>query len=175
LESSPPLVVMKGRQASLKGPDADRIHQQGYVGEMEGGVLTISDVEILYLLEQGKIRVSDEGGSERTFEDLLVSLSAEDPDLWLRYLLFSDLRKRGYAVKPGYGPSLEFRVYGRGAAVGKEPAKYLVYGVAEGRSVSLAELAKISSSAKLSKKDLVLAVIDRQGEITYYDTTEVSL
>ncbi len=170
-----PRATLKKKVATLCGPDADRIHQQGVFGELEKGVLTISDVEMLFLQDHGKIQVIGEGGMEMGFDDLLHHFSPGDPDLWLRFLLYSDLRKRGYTVKPGYGPKLEYRIYDRGAAVGKEPAKYLVYGLVEGKSVSISEIASVANSAKLSKKDLILAVIDRQGEITYYDTSEINL
>ena len=157
------------------GPDADRVHQQGTFGELKGGKLTLSDIEILFLLDREKISLVDEEGVIWTFPRFVEEVSKTDKQVWLRYLLYSDLRKRGYTVKPGYGPKLEFRVYDRGATVGKDPAKYLVYGLVEGEMIAINDLTSISSSAKLSKKDLILAVIDRQGEITYYDTTEVTL
>ncbi len=157
----------------MSGPDADRTHQQGTFGEMERGVLTLSDVEIMYLLEKDKIMLIDRDGKALSMEDFLRLATEEDPDLWMRYLLYSDLRKRGYVVKPGFGPKLEYRVYRRGAAMGTEPAKYLVYGLVEGKPVAISEIAAVSSSAKLSKKELIFAVTDRQGEITYYDASEI--
>ena len=175
MSDSLPKAVLSKRVATITGPDADRINQQGMYGELEKGVLTLSDVEMLVLIEHDKIRVHDELDKQLTFDDLLLRFSCEDPELWLRFLLYSDLRKRGYTVKPGYGPCLEYRVYERGAQVGKEPAKYLVYGLIEGNPISITEIASVSNSAKLSKKDLILAVVDRQGEITYYETSEINL
>jgi tRNA-intron endonuclease len=170
-----PRCILKDGKGLVLGPDADRIHQQGFFGELEGGKLILSDVEILFLLEKEKMALEGESGKPLTFPDLVESLSWTDNGVWLRYLLYSDLRRRGYIVKAGFGPKLEYRVYSRGAVVGKEPAKFLVYGLVEGRTVAMNELTSISNSAKLSKKDLILAVIDRQGEITYYDTSEVAL
>lgn len=159
----------------ITGPDADRVHQQGSVGELQGGRLTLSDVEVLYMLEREKIWLYGPSGERIEFPSLVEAISDEDPEVWLRYLLYSDLRRRGYIVKPGYSRGLEYRVYRRGAEVGKEPAKYLVVGLAEGKAVTIQELASLAESAKLSNKDLILAVIDRQGEITYYDASEVAL
>jgi tRNA-intron endonuclease len=159
----------------MVGPDADRVHQQGSMGELQSGRLTLSGVEVLYLMEREKIELSGSSGAGIDFPSLVEALSEDDPEVWLRFLLYSDLRRRGYIVKPGYTKGLEYRVYRRGAEVGKEPAKYLVVGLVEGRAVTVPELASIANSAKLSKKDLILAVIDRQGEITYYDASEVSL
>lgn len=173
LSTLPKLTLVQDK-VILSGSEAEALHQQGFFGEWEGGRLTLLDVEALFLVEREKISVSDSTGKIMTFPELVEYFSKEDPDFWLRYLLYSDLRRRGYVVKPGYGPKLEFRVYRRGAVVGKEPAKYLVYGLVEGKTISLSELRAISNTAKLSKKDLVLAVIDRQGEITYYDATEIT-
>ncbi|MEJ5292027.1 MAG: tRNA-intron lyase [Candidatus Methanosuratincola sp.] len=175
MPESLPKAIITGNQCIISGPDADRLHQQGAVGTMEKGVLKLNDVEVLYLLEREKIAVYDEQGGVLDFPSLLRQFEGYEPEIWLKFLLYSDLRKRGYTVKPGFGPKLEYRVYERGASVGKEPAKYLVYGVIEGKTVRVSDIASISESAKLSKKDLILAVIDRQGEITYYDTTEVNL
>lgn len=162
-------------EGTMVGPDADRVHQQGSMGELQGGRLTLSGIELLYLMEREKIELSDPSGKRMEFPSLVEALSEDDPEVWLRFLLYSDLRRRGYIVKPGYSKGLEYRVYRRGAEVGKEPAKYLVVGLVEGRAVTVPELASIANSAKLSKKDLILAVIDRQGEITYYDASEVAL
>lgn len=157
------------------GPKNEEIHKQGYFGEFEGDRLILSDVEALFLVDKEKIIVIDENGRILSFKDLVYRLSEKNENLWLKYLLYSDLRRRGYIVKEGYGGDLEFRVYRRGATIGKEPAKYLVYGLVEGRTISISELRNISNRAKLSNKDLIIAVIDRQGEITYYEALEINL
>lgn len=162
-------------RGTMVGPDADRVHQQGSVGEFQGGKLTLTGVEVLYLMEREKIELLDPSGKKVEFPSLVEALSEDDSEVWLRFLLYSDLRHRGYIVKPGYSKGLEYRVYRRGAEVGKEPAKYLIVGLVEGKAVAVKELASIANSAKLSQKDLILAVIDRQGEITYYDASEVTL
>ena len=169
-----PKSTLKQKKAIISGPDADKVHQQGTFGELEEGKLVLSDAEILFLLEREKILLHDESGRLLAFPEAVALLSKNDHEMWVRYLLYSDLRRRGYIVKLGYGPKLEYRVYRRGAIVGKEPAKYLVYGLVEGKTIGISELTSISNSAKLSKKDLILAVIDRQGEIAYYDTSEIT-
>ncbi|MDD1764390.1 MAG: tRNA-intron lyase [Candidatus Methanomethyliaceae archaeon] len=169
-----PKSLLKQKKAIISGPDADKVHQQGSFGELEKGRLSLSDVEILFLLEREKILLYDDSGKLLAFPEAVALLSKNDHEMWVRYLLYSDLRRRGYIVKPGYGPKLEYRVYRRGAIVGKEPAKYLVYGLVEGKTIGISELTSISNSAKLSKKDLILAVIDRQGEIAYYEASEIT-
>ncbi|MCC6012761.1 MAG: tRNA-intron lyase [Candidatus Verstraetearchaeota archaeon] len=168
----PEKAILIGNKIILTGSSAEKIHEQGYYGEWEDNKLVLFDAEALYLLDNNKIIVVDESNKVLTFQELVNLLSKNDPNVWLRYLLYSDLRRRGYIVKEGYGKGLEFRVYRRGAEIGKEPAKYLVYGLLEGKTISISELKNISNKAKLSNKNLIIAVIDRQGEITYYETME---
>mgnify|MGYP000107575780 CR=1 FL=1 len=171
----PEKAILMGNKIILTGSGAERIHEQGYYGEWEDNKLILFDIEALYLLDNNKIILVDESNKVLTFQELINLLSKNDPNIWLRYLLYSDLRRRGYIVKEGYGKGLEFRVYRRGAIIGKEPAKYLVYGLIEGKTISISELKNISNKAKLSNKDLIIAVIDRQGEITYYEAMEITL
>jgi tRNA-intron endonuclease len=159
----PEKAILMGNKIIVTGSGAEKLHEQGYYGEWEDNKLVLFDVEALYLLDNNKIILVDESNK----------VLKNDPNIWLRYLLYSDLRRRGYVVKEGYGKGLEFRVYRRGAMIGKEPAKYLVYGLIEGKTISISELKNISNKAKLSNKDLIIAVIDRQGEITYYEAMEI--
>jgi tRNA-intron endonuclease len=170
----PEKAILMGNKIIVTGSGAEKLHEQGYYGEWEDNKLVLFDVEALYLLDNNKIILVDESNKVLTFQELVNLLLKNDPNIWLRYLLYSDLRRRGYVVKEGYGKGLEFRVYRRGAMIGKEPAKYLVYGLIEGKTISISELKNISNKAKLSNKDLIIAVIDRQGEITYYETMEIT-
>jgi tRNA-intron endonuclease len=170
----PEKAILMGNKIIVTGSGAEKLHEQGYYGEWEDNKLVLFDVEALYLLDNNKIILVDESNKVLTFQELVNLLLKNDPNIWLRYLLYSDLRRRGYVVKEGYGKGLEFRVYRRGAMIGKEPAKYLVYGLIEGKTISISELKNISNKAKLSNKDLIIAVIDRQGEITYYEAMEIT-
>ena len=98
-----------------------------------------------------------------------------NPDFWVNYLVYKDLRSRGYIVRPGFGEASTYRIYGRGAKVGVNPSKFVVSIITEGVSLYLTDLDKIVKAAKGIRKNLVLAVIDRQGEVTYYKCNAVDL
>ncbi|RLE50506.1 MAG: tRNA-intron lyase [Candidatus Methanomethylicota archaeon] len=151
--------------------EASLLKKSGY-GGVEGDFLTLTRVETLYLLDRGKIRVVDEQGKEYSLKELVDFYAKYDKDIWLKHLVYSDLRKRGYIVKQGFREEgIEFRVYRKGAEVGKEAAKYLVVGIAEGTILDVSELQSLAERAQKAGKELILAVIDRQGEITYYDVS----
>ncbi|RLE56912.1 MAG: tRNA-intron lyase [Candidatus Methanomethylicota archaeon] len=162
-----------GDRITVSGADATRLHNKGFYGEFENGILVLSTVEALYLLDRGKIRLVI-NSTELSFEDAVKYFSKFDRDLWVKYIIYSDLRRRGYVVKSGFG-GLSFRVYERGASVGREAAKYLVFGALEGKSLSLSELYEMVRSARNSRKNLILAIVDRHDDVTYYDVTEVVL
>ena len=86
-----------------------------------------------------------------------------------------DLRKRGYIVRAGYGEGIEFRVYKRGADIEKDSAKYLIYPVFEGSPIELRDLDKISRVALGSRKDLIVATVDRQSKPIYYSVNKFEI
>lgn len=77
-------------------------------------------------------------------------------------------------VREGFGLGIDFRVYERGE-YGKETAKYLIFGIQEGQPVSVEDLARALRYVQSLKKRLVLAVINRRGEIVYYSISQLTL
>lgn len=77
-------------------------------------------------------------------------------------------------VREGFGLGIDFRVYERGE-YGKEIAKYLIFGIQEGQPVSVEDLARSLSYVQSLKKKLVLAVINRRGEVVYYSLSQLNL
>ena len=86
-----------------------------------------------------------------------------------------DLRKRGYIVRPGYGDGIEFRVFKRGANFEEDAAKFLIYPVYEGTPIELRDLDKISRVAMSSRKDLIVATVDRLSKTIYYSVKKFQL
>jgi len=150
------------------------LSSRGY-GVSENGELTLSFYEALFLLSKEIIEVEDEKtGKEVSFQELLNRFQSVDENAWVRYLIYRDLRSRGYVAREGFGLGIDFRVYERGE-YGKETAKYLIFGIQEGQPVSMEELARALRYVQSLKKKLVLAVINRRGEIVYYSLSQLTL
>jgi len=147
---------------------------RGY-GVPENGKLTLTFYEALFLLGKEVIEVEDQKtGRKVGFQDLLKRFRSVDENAWVRYLIYRDLRGRGYVAREGFGLGIDFRVYERGE-YGKETAKYLIFGIQEGQPVSVEELARTLRYVQSLKKNLVLAVINRRGEIVYYSLSQLTL
>jgi len=150
------------------------LSQRGY-GVSENGKLTLTFYEALFLLSKEIIEIEDEETGEKVgFQDLLKRFQSADENAWVRYLIYRDLRSRGYVAREGFGLGIDFRVYERGE-YGKETAKYLIFGIQEGQPVSVEELARALGYVQSLKKKLVLAVINRRGEIVYYSLSQLTL
>jgi tRNA-intron endonuclease len=156
----------------VRGNDAVALRQLGHYGEVgDRGELVLDPVEAAYLLERGFL-VVESGGRQLSFPEFSSLMMSKDPKFWLKYLIYSDLKRRGYTVKPGFSQNyVELRLYKRGAEVGKEGAKYLVFGVAEGTPIDLRTIIEKAREARNLRKELIIAVIDSQGEVCYYTIT----
>ena len=89
----------------------------------------------------------------------------------LKYLVYSDLRSRGYVVKTGLKFGAHFRVYERGKTPGEEHSLYLVHAIPEGSKLTPADLARAVRLAHSVRKRMLFAVVDDEGDITYYSLT----
>jgi tRNA-intron endonuclease len=86
----------------------------------------------------------------------------------LKYLTYSDLRSRGYLVKTGLKFGAHFRVYARGEAPGETHSAYLVHAIPESHKFTSTELARAVRLAHSVRKNILFAVVDDEGDITYY-------
>lgn len=149
---------------------ANQLYQRGAFGKpLSGGKLQLAPVEALYLLDGGKIRVIDRGTDEQLkFDEFSARLAKRDPDLMLKYAVYSDLRSRGYVVKTGLKFGAHFRVYERGDKPGETHSKYIVHAIPEGIKFTPTELARAVRLAHSVRKSMLFAVVDDEGDVTYY-------
>lgn len=150
----------------------DQLSSRGY-GTTENKVLTLTFFEALYLQDKGMLTVKDDKNVPVDFQTVLHAYEAVDENAWVNYLVYRDLRSRGYVVREGFGTGTEFRVYERGA-YGKDSASYMVLGTQEGKPLDIDVLADVLQQCQNQKKELVLAVMNRRGEIVYYSVSQLT-
>ena len=162
----------------------EEFYNNSYIGTLDKNnekeeILVLGPVEVLLLCERQRILVYSDNNKEDNnlydFEGLLIYLTQFDDRLWQKYIIYMDLRKRGYIVRTGYGEGIDFRVYKRGADFEKDSAKFLIYPVFEGYPIDLKELDKMSRVAMSSRKDLVVATVDRLSKPIYYSVTKFEI
>jgi len=176
VEEDPAPVIFENAKGYVATEDADRISQQGFYGtRIDGNKLELEPFELLHLIERKRIMVKTPDGKSVGPDLIVTELHDDNPDLWTQYLVFRDLRSRGYAVRQGFGSGIGFRVYARGDRPGASSANQLVYVLKEGVPISLSDLDLVTQTASGSRKNLVFAIVDQNGEVNYYRVAQATL
>ena len=166
--------TVKGGVVAVK--DRDRfaeLEQAGY-GERDGrGRLVLKDYEALYLLHSGRLRLQDEHEAEVGFNSLAEKAQAENPGAWTKFVIYRDLRSRGYIVKDGFGFGTDLRVYERGDFPEKA-ARFVVFALDEGTEKEVGELNESVRQIIKMGKEAIVAVIERRGEVIYYKVSRAN-
>lgn len=140
-------------------------------GEAEGGALLLRPFEALYLLYSG--RLSLRGRGRRVgFDSLMGSCLRDDPDILTKFLIYRDLRVRGYVARDGFGFGSDFVVYDRGH-FGQKAARFLVFGLSEGGRERMGPMQKKIDEIIRMGKEPIVAVVERRGEVIYYRMNRV--
>ncbi len=148
----------------------DELTKKGY-GEKDGKQYFLQIYEALYLLNANKITIKSKNGILNF--DKLVDVSLKQNDqAWTRFLVYRDLRSRGYVAKEGFGFGVDFRVYERGE-YGNKSARYVVFGINEGTEMRVDKLNSAIEQIGRMGKEAVIAVIERRGEVIYYKVSKM--
>ena len=159
--------VCVGERSSI-----DALSQRGY-GTTENNTFTLAFYEALYLMDKQMLEVKAKKNTKVDFQDLLRAYEDIDENAWAHYLIYRDLRSRGYVVREGFGAAIDFRIYERGT-YGKDAASFLVVSTQEGKPVPMGDLANALAQSQSLKKEMILAVMNRRGEIVYYSVSPLT-
>jgi len=176
-------ILEKGKVIISNKEGIEEFYNNSYIGTIEkidkgDEILILEPIEVLLLCERNRILLREDNDKNKNlldFESLLTYFTQFDEKLWQKYVIYMDLRKRGYIVRTGYGEGIEFRVYKRGADFEKDSAKFLIYPVFEGNPIELRDLDKISRVAMSSRKDLIVATVDRLSKPIYYSVKKFQI
>ncbi|MHA1648391.1 MAG: tRNA-intron lyase [Promethearchaeota archaeon] len=145
--------------------------------------LELEIYETLLLLERKRIQVyrADKFQSEYSpvqimyVDDLLKEYVKIEPRIWVNYLVYRDLRQRGYMVRMGYGNGITFRLFPRGVSPEDGIAKHFIFILDEGNPIYLQKLDQITKQTLKARKELIIAIVDRLGDPTYYQLEQFKL
>jgi tRNA-intron endonuclease len=142
----------------------DELRTKGF-GEKENAEFLLKPYEALYLFHTKRLKLKNKPAMG--FNSLFEQLIKHKRNIMSEFLVYRDLRSRGYVAKEGFGFGNDFRVYERGDYE-KKPAKYVVFGINEGTTTTAKEFASAVSQIQKMGKEAVVAVIERRGEVIYY-------
>jgi tRNA-intron endonuclease len=147
----------------------DELRSKGF-GEKENAEFILKPYEALYLFHTRRLKLKNKPAIG--FNSLFELLLKYNRNIMSEFLLYRDLRSRGYVAKEGFGFGNDFRVYERGDYE-KKPAKYVVFGINEGTNTTAKEFASAVNQIQKMGKEAVVAVIERRGEVIYYKASTI--
>ena len=140
-------------------------------------------VEVAYLVEKEKLKVFEKSAGKKkkiNFDDVMRIGAKQVNQFHPQFIVFRDLRERGYLVKSGFEFGTHFRVYERGVKLKRGPksehehTKWVVHAVEEESAFSLPEMSRAVRLAHNIRATLIWAVVDKENDVTYYQLTRLT-
>jgi|SRR3989344_4905689 len=147
---------------------AHELYDKSRFGELKDNKMQYSLVESLYLIEKGKMNVKYDDKLIKKDEFIKIAQKLEK-DFWVKYIVFSDMRNRGYIVKTALKFGADFRVYDRGIKPGEDHAKWILFPVSESKGFTWHAFSAMNRVSHSTRKSLLIGVVDAESEVTYYD------
>jgi len=139
--------------------------------------------EAAYLVEKEKLKIftKEKGKKKKNELKEIIEIGAKSVVMFHpSFMVYRDLRERGYVVKTGFKFGTVFRVYERGVKLVRGPkaphehTKWIVQPVAEESAFSLPEMSRAVRLAHNIRATLLWAVVDKESDVTYYELTRLT-
>ncbi len=147
--------------------EAGTIFGRGFFGTIGDAGLRLDRAESLYLVEMGRLQIRDGANRDLDWAGLFRRALRAEPGFGVRYLVYRDLRQRGYVVRAAPAP-VAYSVLPRGGILHKTPARFWVEAVSEREPFNLHALELLAEKALGAKKQLLVGVVDEESDLTYY-------
>jgi tRNA-intron endonuclease len=155
---------LKGDKVVMGKDAIGELYDNLYYGRIKDDTLELALVEAAYLRDRDKIAVELDGKT-LSFRELFIAASHLQEYFELKYIVYRDLRERGYYVQPGV---TDFRVYPRGGKPGVSASQYFVHVVTERKPLPLSLIISNLRASLNVRREMVLAIVDEESDITYY-------
>ena len=164
--------IFAAERAITENSDAARdLYNQSRFGSiLDNQKVQLSLLEAMYLMDKGRLLVLDGRNKEISYESFLKKAKKLEPNFWIRYCVFKNMRDRGYIIKTALKFGADFRVYDRGVKPGEDHAKWVVFPVHEASTLTWYEFSAKNRVAHSTRKRLLLAIVDEESDVTYYET-----
>ncbi len=133
------------------------LNQKSQFGKLSEDSLELSIIEACYLMESGRLDIYKD--DEKCDLEYILGLIKEQ-EIYGRYLVYRDLKNRGYIIKTGFKYGSEFRLYERGTGPGHAHSDFLVKVLYENNEVNVLDFASYVRVSHGVNKKLLLAVVE---------------
>jgi len=153
--------------------DIGRLFQKSKFGQTRSNnSLYITLIESVFLIEEQKLNVYL-GNKKIHFDEMVSYATKLDPSFEEKFVVFRDLRKRGIQVQTSNDPLFTFYCEKKDDET-LEKLTYFIKVISEREVPSIFNLKKLIQHATETKGLLRLAIVDEEGDITYYEIEMVT-
>lgn len=156
-------------QVSSNTGEAQTLKSKSNLGEKSSQKIIYSNYEALYLLETGKIEIFDYKENPISQENITKKFTNLDKNFEAKYQVFKDLTSKGYSVKTALKFGTDFRIYEKSSE--NSHSKWLCLVTKENQKMIWQDFTAKARVANSSKKNLLLAILDEENSISYYETS----
>jgi tRNA-intron endonuclease, archaea type len=159
---------LAGEIISSADSEAFSLFEKSRFGELNNEKIQYSLTEAIYLVEKEKMEIFS-GKNKLSKKEFTAKCRKIDSKIQIKYPVFKDLREKGHIVKTALKFGADFRVYEKGGKPGEEHAKWIVFADHESKKLTWHEFSAKNRIAHSTKKNLLLAIVDEEGDISYYE------
>jgi len=149
--------------------EAQNLFSANRFGEKFGEKILYSVPEAFFLIQSKKMEIMNHYGKKLTEKEILKKFERIDKKFKTKYIVFKDLREKGYIVKTALKFGAEFRVYEKGKKIDKNHSKWILFPVSENSKTTWQDFSAKSRVAHSTKKNLLIAIVDEESDVSYYE------
>ncbi len=147
---------------------AQTLYQKSCFGEPISEKIRYSLSEAMFLVEKKVLEIWSPK-RKLTSEELFKKFKRIDKKFPTKYAVFKDLRKKGYIVKTALKFGADFRVYEKGKKPKQTHSKWIVFTDTEQGKIDWKNFAAKNRIAHSTRKKLLIAIVDEEEAVTYYE------
>jgi len=149
--------------------EAHALFEKSKFGERLDQKILYSACEAFFLVKENKMQILNFQNKPISENILLKKLCQLDKNFLTKYPVFEDLRKKGYVVKTALKFGADFRVYEKESQTNDSHSKWLCYATQENKQITWQDFVAKNRVAHSTKKNLLIAILDEENQISYYE------
>lgn len=163
---------VNGKIIIQKSRDVGRFYNKSRLGKMRtGDKLELDFLEGVFLAGEEKLKIFH-NKKEMDLKNLLKVAAQNISNFEIKYFIFRDLRKRGIVVKLSEGKDcFDFFIYKKN----EDDKSCFISAFYERNSIEIGEIINLIKHAIKRNGELWFAVVDEEGDITYYNVGRLDI
>lgn len=166
-------ILLQNKAVVGKKRIQSQLQEKGF-GERTEKEFVLDLHEALYLLEKKKISLKGSDGKKIAKDELLALALKKDRSFYSKFLVFRDLREKGFCVKTGFKFGFDFRVYPRGKKPGQAHTQWVVNAANQNEKFNMIQLSRMVRLSGNIRAEMIMAVVDSENDINYYKVDRIT-